>query len=150
MAVCERDDRAVGAEPVQPGDGVGGEARLGLLSVDEDRAAESLQACDGVGDGLGLPCGQLGVAGAAFGVTGERGQQSGGSGDAADRFGRNAHEASLDNDLCFINHRSRPPACQRWGRVGCGLSPVVVLVMAQRSWSRQAPSMNSRSGERPS
>lgn len=41
-----------------------------------------------------------------------------------------------------------PP--QRSGRLGCGsvgTMPIMSLVMAHRSWSRQAPSMNSSSGE---
>jgi hypothetical protein len=91
VAVCERNDDSVGGKAFEPVHRVGGEARLALLTVRNDRRPGLLEAGDRVPDGLRVERIELFRRDALFRRRLDGVDELGRPRDAADRLGRNPH-----------------------------------------------------------
>jgi hypothetical protein len=91
MAVGEGDGDSVGSEVLEPGERIGREAGLGLLTVGEDGGSGLLQSLDGVAECFGVGFFECFTADSLVVEGGEGFNQCCWTGDAADGFSRDRH-----------------------------------------------------------
>ena len=91
VPIGEGDHDPVRREGVQAGQWIGGEARLALFAVGEDRGARLFEPPDGLGEGLGLQFVECFGADLTRREPSQAFDQVGGTRDAADRLGGKGH-----------------------------------------------------------